>query len=233
MRFGVVLLLLCSFACQSPRANNASPQVQIAGAMKNVMWQGKLGGIIQLDSLVNQPGMYGIGPLAYLRGEILLKDSKAYVSKVLADSSMQVFQDPEATAPFFVYAQNTDWEDQPLPDTIHDLQDLESYLDHLQSAETEPFVFKLIGQVSEAQIHIQNLPPGSVVSSPAEAHQGQVNYQLANELVEIVGFFSRQHQGVFTHHDTYLHMHLITQDEQKMGHLDAARLGEMRLYLPR
>ena len=66
-----------------------------------------------------------------------------------------------------------------------------------------------------------------------EAHQGQVNYTLTNENVEIVGFYSTKHQGIFTHHDSFLHMHLITTDEQKMGHLDAVQLKEMKLFLPK
>src|SRR5690606_38154032 len=83
-----------------------------------------------------------------------------------------------------------------------------------------PFMFKLAGTVEEATIHIVNLPKGSTVSSPAEAHQGQVNYKLNNEESEIMGFFSTQHKTIFTHHDTFLHMHLITKDRKKMGHLD-------------
>jgi len=70
------------------------------------------------------------------------------------------------------------------------------------------------------------------VSSPAEAHQGQTNYYLNNEEVEIVGFFSTEHQGVFTHHDSFLHMHLITKDKSLMGHLDELELDKVTLYLP-
>lgn len=72
------------------------------------------------------------------------------------------------------------------------------------------------------------------VSSPDEAHQGQKNYTLYNEQSEIIGFFSTEHKAIFTHHDTYLHMHLITADRQKMGHLDDVRFkkGTMMLYLP-
>jgi len=72
------------------------------------------------------------------------------------------------------------------------------------------FKFKLIGQVSSAIIHIQSLPKGTKVSSPDEAHQGQTNYNIANEDPEIIGFFSTEHTGVFIYHDSYLHMHLIT-----------------------
>ena len=78
-----------------------------------------------------------------------------------------------------------------------------------------------------------NLPKGAAVSSPDDAHKGQVNYTLTNIPCDITGFFSTQHQSIFTHHDTYLHMHLITVDRQQMGHLDKATFDKgMILYLP-
>jgi acetolactate decarboxylase len=50
--------------------------------------------------------------------------------------------------------------------------------------------------------------------------------------VEIIGFFSTEHKGVFTHHDSFLHMHLITKDKEKMGHLDAATFDRINVHLP-
>jgi hypothetical protein len=59
------------------------------------------------------------------------------------------------------------------------------------------------------------------------------HYNYQNEDAEIIGFFSTEHKGVFTHHDSFLHMHLITKDESKMGHLDELKIGKMKLYLPK
>ncbi|MBT3819061.1 MAG: alpha-acetolactate decarboxylase, partial [Lentimicrobiaceae bacterium] len=40
---------------------------------------------------------------------------------------------------------------------------------------------------------------------------------------------------VFTHHDSNVHMHLITTDRRKMGHLDKVLFGsgDIKLYLPK
>ena len=91
------------------------------------------------------------------------------------------------------------------------------------------------GQIDSAKIHILNLPKGTKVSSPEEAHQGQINYAIGNSEVEIVGFFSTEHKGIFTHHDSNVHMHLITTDRRKMGHLDKVLFGsgDIKLYLPK
>jgi acetolactate decarboxylase len=39
---------------------------------------------------------------------------------------------------------------------------------------------------------------------------------------------------IFTHHDTFLHMHLITTDKSRMGHCDEMKFDpkKIKLYLP-
>lgn len=95
-------------------------------------------------------------------------------------------------------------------------------------------MFKIASTVDEATIHIVNLPQGTIVKSPNDAHLGQTNFSLTDEEVDILGFFSTDHKAVFTHHDTYLHMHLITSDRKKMGHLDYVffKKGTIKLFLP-
>lgn len=209
------------------------PDIKIIGAMKNVMWKGELGNSIDLDTISNKNGLYGLGPETYLRGELLINNGNSYVSKVTSDSTMSVEKRFDVSAPFFVYSNVNQWIEEELPSDVKSIHDIEKHIDEKTKDFKRPFTFKLIGQVVEATIHIQDLPEGSTVLSPEEAHQGQTNYSLEDEDVEIVGFFSTEHKGVFTHHDSFLHMHLITADEKKMGHLDKLEIGEMKLYLPK
>ncbi|WP_435622904.1 acetolactate decarboxylase [Flagellimonas sp.] len=209
------------------------PDIKIVGAMKNVMRKGELGSSIDLDTISDKNGLYGLGPVSYLRGELLINNGKSYLSKVISDSTMTVEKTFETSAPFFVYGNVTEWNEIELPPYLKTIQDLEKLIDNKTTEYKRPFAFKLIGQVSSAIIHIQNLPEGTKVTSPKEAHQGQTNYELENVNVEVIGFFSREHKGIFTHHDSFLHMHLITKDESKMGHLDKMEIGKMKLYLPK
>lgn len=232
--FFLLLPLSCKKSTESASASSSTAEVKVAGAMRNVMWKGELGPSILLDTISDQQGLYGLGPAAYLRGELLIKNGKSYISKVLTDSTMQVRTDTGSEAPFFVYTNVKNWQKVALPDSIRNIKTLEIFIDRQTQDAKRPFAFKLTGTVEMADIHIQNLPEGTKVSSPEEAHQGQTNYILNQEEVEIIGFFSTVHQGVFTHHDTFLHMHLITKDEQKMGHLDQVHFTakEMQLFLP-
>ena len=230
-----ISLISCNFTQKENSKKNLEtyPTVKIAGAMKNVMWKGELEGIINLDTITNKEGLYGLGPESFLRGELLINNGKSYISKVTSDSTMTVENSFNASAPFFVYGNISEWEEVLLPSNVKTIQELEKFIDEKTANFKRPFTFKVIGQVESAIIHIQNLPKGTKVSSPTEAHQGQINYKLKNENVEIIGFFSKEHQGIFTHHDSFLHMHLITKDESKMGHLDKLEINKMALYLPK
>ncbi|MBX2991210.1 MAG: acetolactate decarboxylase [Bacteroidetes bacterium] len=201
--------------------------------MRNVMWKGELYGTIDLDTISNKKHLYGLGPVEYLSGELLVFDGTAYKSTVLTDSTMVVKETFAAKAPFFVYSNIDSWREHPLPDSVRTMQQLEAYLNLTNKHARKPFAFKLRGEVESATIHVVNLPKGAVVRSPDDAHQGRKNYRLINRQSDIVGFFSREHRAVFTHHDSFIHMHLLTSDKTMMGHVDEMvfKTG-MKLFLP-
>jgi len=235
---GLTVITLISCNSKSKKAettikNNSA--VQVVGAMKNVMWKGELGGTINLDTIKNKIGLYALGPIEYLTGELLIIDGESYASSVMTDSTMAIQETYKVKAPFFVYANQTEWNIENLQPDIRTIKDLEAFINKVTVDFKRPFVFKLKGYVDAAEIHIQNLPKGSKVRSPEEAHVGQTNYSLENSEVEIVGFFSTEHKGVFTHHDSNVHMHLITTDRKKMGHLDNVSFGKgtVKVYLPK
>ena len=230
----ILLLTILTLANSTTKAQQISNEVNIVGEMKNVMWKGQLYGNIALDTITNKSNLYGLGPVEYLAGEILIINGKSYRSVVTSDTTMKVEETYRIKAPFFAYANISKWSEQILPDSIRTIRQLETYLDKLTKNSPRPFMFKLTGTVEHATVHIVNLPKGTTVNSPDAAHKGQKNYKITNEPSDIIGFFSTEHKTIFTHHDTFLHMHLITTNRQTMGHLDEVQLkkGAMKLYLP-
>lgn len=228
---GLTILTLTNSTTKAQQTTN---DVKIVGEMKHVMWKGQLYGNINVDTIANKTSLYGLGPVEYLAGEILIINGKSYKSTVTSDTTMKVEETYNIKAPFFGYTNISKWTEQTLPDSIQTIQQFETYLDKVTKNSPRPFMFKLVGTVEQATIHIVNLPKGSKVSSPDEAHKGQKKYELQKEQTDIIGFFSTEHKAIFTHHDTFLHMHLMTTDKQKMGHLDKVSLkkGTMKLYLP-
>lgn len=227
----MVLNILVS--CNDAEKNRV-PKVHTVSAMKKVMWSGELEGKVRMDTL-QQPGYYGLGPESFLKGELLLWNGTAYTSRYATDSTMTVQKNATATAPFFVYSHVKEWDSLPLPSHLRNAKELETFLlNHVKDSAT-PFAFQLKGTIETATIHVQNLPEGTQVRSPQEAHQGQVNYVLEHTPATILGFFSTKHQGVFTHHDSFLHLHLMTKDQTFMGHVDEVLFQSqgMMLYLPK
>jgi acetolactate decarboxylase len=213
-------------------ANNTP---KIIGAMKNVMRKGELFATINIDTISNKKHLYGMGPVEYLTGEIIIVDGRCYKSVVTSDTTMQVTETMDIKAPFFGYANIDEWAEYPIPDTIRTLLQLEAFLNETTKQYPRPFFFKLTATVDSADVHIVNLPKGTKVSSPEEAHRGQRNFGIKNKNVELAGFFSTEHKTIFTHHDTYMHIHLITDDRKQMGHLEELNIkkGTAKLYLPR
>ncbi len=228
--FTFIALLL---SVKNVSAQSSDNTVKVVGAMKNVMRKGQLFGTISLDTIANKQHLYGLGPIEFLKGELLIVDGKAYQSSVISEKEMKVEENYKVKAPFFVYANINDWKEQILPDSVKSLIELENYLDPLSKDTNQPFAFRLSGIVKSAIIHIVNLPAGTKVSSPEDAHQGKTSYQLTDKEVEIIGFFSKQHQAIFTHHDTFIHTHLITKDISMMGHLEKVLFvpQKMKVYL--
>jgi acetolactate decarboxylase len=226
-------LILFIAGCASPTPPSNTP-VKIVGAIRNVMWKGELHANIDLDTIANKRHLYGLGPLEYLGGELMIIDGKAYKSTVASDSTLQVEETFLAKAPFFGYANIEKWAEHILPDSVQTAPQLEAYLYAVSKSTTTPFLFRLKGTIETALIHVVNLPKHARVNSPAEAHKGQKNYRLKTLSVDILGFFSTKHKAIFTHHNTYLHMHLITHDKSKMGHVDDVvfKQGGMKYYLP-
>lgn len=227
MRLIQAIVLLCLTV-----AAHAQYRVYVSGAMSNVMKKGQLYGTISLDT-IQQPNLYGLGPVEYLAGEITIADGKAYTSIVLSPTTMQVKETYDVKAPFFVYGRVDEWKEHTLPDSVTDIVTLERHLDNISRNAKRPFAFKLEGVVPSARIHIVNLPPGTKVSKPADAQKGKAYYPVKNIEADIIGFFSTEHQTVFTHHDRYIHMHLLSKDRKTMGHIDELLLNSsLKIYLP-
>lgn len=202
--------------------------------MRNVMWKGQLQGTIALDSLVKKPAMNGLGPIEYLQGELLIFNGKAYQSKVISPTEMRVTQNAQVKAPFFVYAQLPSLTQHALPDSILRLDQLEKYLNKILANYAQPVPFQLMGIIEIGNVHVLNLEKGAVVTSPDDAHKGQVNFPIFQKSGSCLGFYSRNHKGVFTHHDSNMHLHFLSSDEQFMGHLEYAVFQPFtfKLFLP-
>ena len=104
MRILLVLSLTLFFVSCDNFRNSSS--IEVAGQMRDVMWKGDLSGKISTDSL-NHPNAYGLGPIEYLKGEVLLFEGQTFISTVIDSVAHQVTKVNSIKAPFFVYSKES------------------------------------------------------------------------------------------------------------------------------
>ena len=193
-------------------------EVVVTSKMSDVMWKGELSVKIDTESLTNE-NTYGIGPIEYLRGEILVFDGETYISYVNENEELQV-EKKLAKAPFFVHKVAENFEEFNTPKSVINLKSLEEFIDKKYKNLNTPFMFIAEGTWDMMDVHSVNLNEGKSVSNPRQAHEGMKNFIYQDIEGYIVGFFSRKHQTIFTHHDTFIHCHFISKDKSVMGHVD-------------
>ena len=81
----VLLIGLCVVAVAGTAiALNSTKEglIEYIGAQKEIFKTGKATSVISLESLANRPGLFAVGPIDGLDGEITIFDSKPYITKV-------------------------------------------------------------------------------------------------------------------------------------------------------
>ena len=216
------------FASCTKSINTSS--IKVVGEMRDVMWKGDLEGKIATDSL-NSKETYGLGPIEFLKGEIVVFEGQSYVSKVVDSISHKVSKVPSVSAPFFVYSSNSDLKIVKFNRENYTLKELEEYVNLVYKDYDQPLLIRIDGVFEDIKLHSVNLPEGKKVSSPDEAHQGLTQYDFKNISGSLIGFFSRHHKAVFTHHDSFFHSHFISDDRKVLGHIDETNFNSSNVTL--
>lgn len=234
--FSAILFWALS-GCQDAPSQPQPIKVEHRGALKEIMHQGRLEARIALDSLDGQH-LYALGAAEGLKGEILVWDGRAILAQ--AQDSLRSMQSTgdSARAALLVYSYVKNWHCSDLPDSIYLQSSLEEYLPVVAAAQgidtSAPFPFLLRGAVSRARWHVVDWPIGDSLHSH-EKHQKSGAWGIIEGLdLDILGFYSKRHKGVFTHHSSNIHMHFRSKDEAFVGHLDKLLPGpRMQICLPR
>jgi acetolactate decarboxylase len=222
-----LLTAACIISCGKPTQTST---IKVVGKMSEVMWQGELDGKISTDS-INSPTSYGLGPSAYLKGELLVVEGKTFESKVIDSLSHEVSDVAASQAPFFVYTTSSELVPVPLASGAIDFKSLEHQIDSMYSTYDYPLLVRIDGLFSQLTVHSVNLPEGTTVSSPDQAHQGLVSFHYKDIKGTLIGFFSRHHKSIFTHHDTFFHAHFISEDRRVLGHVEQLQMSTLSTQL--
>jgi acetolactate decarboxylase len=210
------------------------PEVKVSGAMKSIMINGDLSAHINLDTL-NKAHLYGLGPVAGLKGEIIIADGVIYSSSKNG-GKLTNQQNKISQAAMLVYSRVEKWKSISIKVSLNNYAELEKLIENTAKAngyEIEiPFAFKIEASPVSVNYHVIDWKEGSAHSMDNHK-QFAYSGQFINEKMIMLGFYSRHHQSIFTHHTTYMHIHILDEKTKTVGHLDDAGLnGPLTIYLP-
>ena len=213
----------------------ANYRLQHIGSMRETIMGGKRQSRLNLRTLAGQAGLLGIGPLGGLTGEVTIVDGQAFLSRVSADGDIKVEESFDGGSPFFVWANVTAWQARPIPPTVRSYDDLERFLDVAvaEAGLSKACPFKVAGQMDAVRLHVVDAkdddPPGMEHHAKIQKH-----FERTALSATLVGFWSREHRGVFTHMGSNIHVHVQAADNSVSGHVEKVLLGAgLQLMLPK
>jgi alpha-acetolactate decarboxylase len=203
------------------------------GNFSHMMHTGETGGTIALDTL-NAPSAWGVGATAGLHGEVLIRDGAVLVSH--GDDPEARLTPPEAgeEAVILAFGSVTDWQSVEIP---HDMAPdrLTHFIEmKAQSLGLDPeggFPIRVQGNfpqlvwhvvTGEAPAHGEQSGHGVNQGGGHANNQSGMNlYDEAGASGEIVGVYTGAAlEGVASHPGERLHLHFVSADGTRSGHVD-------------
>lgn len=206
-------------ACVAP---DQQIEVKVAGNLRSIMMQGDYRAAIGLDTLANKPNLYALGAAAQLDGEVLVWDSKPLITRPEADT-FSLTSTWDADAALLVYAQVKGWNTSTVQEELT-MEQLADLLEQKIGNNGEATPFLIHATADELRWHVvngKNLEGQSHATHAASGYQAKVK----SKEVALLGFYSRHHEGVFTHRGQFTHIHFKTTDGKAAGHVDQFRLS--------
>jgi acetolactate decarboxylase len=214
--------------------------VEYVGAQKDIFKSGKASSVISLEDLTGKKGLYAMGPIDGLDGEITVFDSKPYITKVRGDD-YTLEKTWKQGAFFLVWTEQSAWKDVPVPATVKGYVDLQNFVKAQARAAgvdvTKPFPFLLSGAPAEIKWHINVDRTEGKPLTKESFQKSKQPYVVKSEQVDIIGFYSEHHAGIFmtpfvpaikegSGMENAMHMHVVSKASKAAGHIDDMTLGD-------
>ena len=232
----IVIFCMVLFSCRTGTRKDRGSEVHFYGNIDSIM-AGEYPVVFNLDSLVDKQNIYALGTMENLAGEIQIFNSQPYHSTAENDSLI-VGSAETQNASLLVYAQVSDWKEISMPLSVVNQEALVGFLEYdevmSEISSDAPLVFTIEGKAEEIEWHVLTGKANDSTHGDQRHNISSVSGVLHDVDVEILGFYSREHEGVFTHHNLPLHLHFKTADGRIAGHLDNLELGQnMTMRIPK
>lgn len=231
MRRFIILFPLCLLAggVLGSSTNTGSTfwngTVDAHGALRAMFHEGQTGPMVSLDTLLPDPNLYALGALADLSGEVTVLGGQAFLSYPDGeDVRSEVSDRPDAAATLLVATRVPAWQsvtvDSPIP-----FSELDAGIAALAKSvglnldQRVPFLVE--GDLEELHWHVID---GTRLTAGGTSHHDHLaaSVQKRHDRVQatLVGFYSANDQGVFTHFGSKTHVHCVLEAIPATGHVD-------------
>jgi len=216
-----------------------APSVTVHGALREIMHMGRTDRRVDLAPMIGRAGLYGLGALEGLGGEVTLWNGQLWLSTPDGHGGAVAGQHKATTAgaTLLVTSVVTAWQERPVTQAVP-FDQLDAFIEREAQAAgvnvKEAFPFRIEGSPTRLDWHVID---GSKIPSDAHGHEAHMRTAVRGSLtarpVQILGFYSPKHHAIFTHHDTNTHAHVIGRNPVTTGHVDHVDLAPgARLLLP-
>jgi acetolactate decarboxylase len=200
-----IISLLANYAAQAKNVD-----VHWSGQIKDVHNGNDLSAHIDINDIEPKTNLWAIGPIEFLEGEITIWDGLPLIAKVI-NHKIEISHDWQTKACFLVYSRVNNWHKITIEKELTN-NNIESVIENtahkFNLSLNKPFAFQLKGQAIKSQFHVMH-------------NKQKIVFQLNEEPIEIIGFYSQSHQGIFTHQNSNVHMHIKNKKGSVCGHLES------------
>jgi acetolactate decarboxylase len=209
-------------------------EVKSAGELRKILLDADLSTKIRLDTLPHR-NLFAIGLVDSLQGEISVIIGKGLISSI-KDTYIKTDTSLNYGATLLVYTYVKNWKVITIEQEVNGLEALELLVKRLASENeidvTKPFPFMVKTWVKNMSCRVIDWQSGIL-------HTPDTHSQFAHELwysastIMLAGFYSENHQGIYTNINRKIVAQAITTDPMTSGHLESIEtFGKIALYFP-
>ncbi len=234
MKIFILFIFFCMTASAHAEEKGVPFNLKHYGSFKEVVHMQKVEGVVDLKTALAGKHIYGVGAIKNAAGEITVYDGNVWLSygKNGLDKVTHKIPDVEQ-ATLLVTAEVEKWKEIAIP---RDMDEPELYVFILAEAKkagldvNKPFSFLVEGSAKDLVWHILN---GIETADQGRKH-GHSEHNFLKNIVEkrervsvaLIGFYSADIQGIFTHPGESWHTHVIIKGENKAGHVEKFKSGK-------
>ncbi len=231
-----IILLSLSLLIGSTAINAEEIEVKSYGHYQKMIHKKNTAGVVDLTEALKGDNVYAVGAIADGLGEITILDNKVYLDygkDGLGNSLNTIAKNTQAV--LLARSQVKKWKSVKIADDLTQKQLFAEILNKAKASGMDikkPFPFLLEGEFESLKVHAiagQNPNFGGHGSKQKLFHMAKD--ELIGEDATIVGFYSANNQGVYTHPNESWHLHAVIEDVG--AHVDKIHSGaDVILKLP-